>query len=210
MIDEWPRVYARSFNIWTAPKATLDAAYPWYTLDMQIFVIGTLHLGLTPLDELKEVLEDISPDQILIELPRGTHGVGGPDEMVYAKQWARDNGINVDFFDADISVLKDSILENNAEYKELIKRQVQLLQGISWKDANKKATFTEGELAKIDKELMTKVFDVEKWNRREDEMLKNVVELMQKDGVVAILTGAGHLDFFENSPLETKLPLRYG
>ena len=34
----------------------------------KIIIIGTLHVGLTPDNELKEVLEEYNPDQILVEI----------------------------------------------------------------------------------------------------------------------------------------------
>jgi len=35
---------------------------------MRVVIIGTIHLNWTPKDELWEVLSDINPDQVLVEL----------------------------------------------------------------------------------------------------------------------------------------------
>lgn len=180
---------------------------------MKIFVIGTLHLGLTPHVELKKVLEDISPDQILVELSGDRiiydTTARGSDEMVYAKEWAEENDIAIGLYDVDCSVLKDSVLKDDVEYKELVNRQVVLLQDSSWKEQNKKNTNIDSELGEIEQELMSKFIDVKKWASREEVMLKNIMELILQDGTVVILTGTMHLDFFENSKLGAELPLRY-
>lgn len=61
----------------------------------EYFIIGTLHSGLTPKDELEGLLAEIKPDQLLVELPEGYDAKDikdrevVPDEMLFAHSWAQ-------------------------------------------------------------------------------------------------------------------------
>ena len=71
----------------------------------------------------------------------------------------------------------------------------------TWKDMNK-AKF----LKKLDVEdgLTDKI----KFKKRQFEMLKNIKNNLSSQGKIVILTGCGHLQFFEENIKEAEFPFR--
>lgn len=66
-----------------------------FSIMRKIIIIGTLHAGLTPNQELKEFLEYTKPTQVLVEiLEEDLHQKkldSYPSEMVYTLKWAKQN-----------------------------------------------------------------------------------------------------------------------
>ena len=163
----------------------------------EIFIIGTIHdKNLMNIKELTEILEKIEPDQLLIEIEEedlnheSFYYKPYPNEMVCAYYWAKDNKIKVNGFDYDICVLK------NISKRKLDKVLINInkkIKGFDWKEFNKKENrrfFHEDDEKSIDKK---------KWIKREKIMLTNIYNKMVKNGKIVILTGVGHLDFFEKN-----------
>lgn len=175
-------------------------------------IVGTLHLGLTRKNDLKKLLEEIHPDQLLLELPAEQsareRASRTSDEMGFAAMWAGTKGIPVAYFDTGESVLRDGISVEGSLYKELESRQVQEIKAFSWQDLNKKEPWREGRLASAQQTFWRECIDPAKWELREENMLENIQRLKKQKGTVLILTGAGHLDFFEREFPEAEFPYR--
>ncbi len=170
----------------------------------QIYIIGTLHAGWTVENELQEELEKIKPDQLLVEICDQDLVKDKldkyPPEMVFAYQWAKQNQVPVVGYDSKISVFKQGV--SDEENQALIKEQKKQLGHLSWKDANKPENrelfFSEGS---------RKIVDPEKDKLREQEMVDNIKQVMVDEGKIIVLTGCGHLGFFEINFPEAESPL---
>jgi len=170
----------------------------------RVVVIGTLHLGLTPKSELKKTLDELDPDQLLVELPADksvrVDAAAHSDEMQFAANWAGTKGIPVNFFDINTgSILKGDNVEDDPDYQKLVAEEITEAKAYTWKQLNSKAPWEKGRLGEIGRNMFRDYIDLEKWNAREVSMLENIERLMLRDGTIIILTGAGHLDFFENN-----------
>ena len=174
----------------------------------KIIIVGTLHAGLTPEDELKEVLEKFNPDQVLVEIIQkdidNKKFDSYPSEMIFAYKWANNKGIKVRGFDYKINVLKEKMTEEDnkkviEEQKELIKKTGKF----DWKDMNKEENL---KLLKI--ESAERLVDPKKEKKREIEMLENINKVMISKGVVVIITGVGHLGFFRKNIKDALFPFR--
>ncbi len=171
----------------------------------KIIILGTLHAGLTPEDELKEVLEEYNPHQLLIEIAEEDIKNGKfdsyPPEMVFAYNWAKKNKVKVNGFDSKIDVLRKGMTEEDNQ--KLIEKQKKLMNIFTWKDMNK----TEN-LKKLDADSAKNLIDQKKEEKREFEMLKNIKNSMIENGKILIITGCGHLDFFEKYISNAIFPFR--
>ena len=167
----------------------------------KIFIIGTVHKGLTKLEELKKALEKISPDQLLIEIEDKDLRMEIFDkysnEMVFAYKWAKSNKIDVRGFDFSFDVSKEG-----ANNEEAIKESKRAIKNISWKELNR-----EKNIKILDK-IYFKYVDLDKDRIREERMLNNINKLILKNGIIVILTGIGHLRFFEENLKEAIFPFR--
>lgn len=177
----------------------------------KVFIIGTLHLNFTPKDELEAVLEQINPDQVLVELspsefeqPR-TESIR--DEMFVAYDWAVAHHKKVDYFDNELSPLKDGVTGKEPEFVENELQVKALLKEYSWKDLNKEAPWAIPEVAQSEAKIVEKYFDVQKSKEREYFMLSSINEKLI-EGTNVVVTGAGHLSFFKKEIPDAVLPLR--
>jgi len=171
----------------------------------QIFIIGTLHAGWTPEDELQEELEKIKPDQLLVEICdqdlRDNKLDDYPPEMIFAYQWAKKNNVSVAGYDSKIKVFKEGV--SDQDNQDLIEKQKQRLGYLSWKDANKPENCDL-----FDDEDCQKLVDPEKDKLREQEMLDNINKEIADQGRIVTLTSCGHLGFFKDNFSEAKFPLK--
>ena len=180
-------------------------------MDQKLYIIGTLHGEYTNKVELKEVLERISPDQLLVELPpRSVDALKEEgewrDEMLYANEWATQKGIPVVFIDVEAdNPFRDGYTPETPEYKELLARLEQKISQYTWKEFNRAETNAHLN-DPMEEVLFDKTCEVE----REQKMTENIRQAMQSDGVVLLLTGTAHLDRFEKEFPNASLPLRYG
>jgi len=180
---------------------------------MRVIVIGTIHLEWTPKDELWQVLDDINPDQVLVELsqeelherPRND---SIRDEMFAAYDWAVAHNKLVNHFDNEYSPLKDGVTGKEPEFLEHELKSKDMLKNYSWQDLNRPEPWQISEVKELEDKITKQYFDVEKSKEREQQMLK-VIRAKLIDGVNVIVTGAGHLSFFENELRGAELPFRY-
>lgn len=176
----------------------------------KLYVIGTIHLGMTPPAELRQVLENYAPDLLLLELPveaEAQHEAGKrAEEMIVAREWAKEAGVNVGYFDTPYGILKADIDEDSPEFQDLIERQRVEVEKYTWQELNNTKLWQEGALGDLEKELKAKYFDMDAWHAREEKMLENIQAMLPKEGTIVILTGAGHLDFFAERLPEAELP----
>jgi len=175
----------------------------------KIYIVGTLHNMLPKHEEeLKSLLEDIYPDQLLVEIVNKdlkTKNIRKyPKEMSFAYRWAIKHKKKTHGFDTPLDVVKKSVTK-----KELKKAEEEILsiideRGLTWKDFNK----SEYEHIKEIDILENKIIDRPKDKLRQRQMLKNIQKMLIDDGAILILTGAGHLSFFEKNIKEAIFPLR--
>ena len=170
-----------------------------------IIFIGTLHAGLTPFGELQETLEYYKPEQLLVEISQSDIENNNlktcPDEMRFALLWAIKNSIPVFGFDVSFSVLvkgkteKDNLL--------VIKEQKKVMERYSWKEAN---------TSRVSKDLnipqLRVLVDQKKESEREQKMLENIRNVMFSNKRIVVLTGVGHLHFFEQYFPDALFPFR--
>lgn len=171
----------------------------------KIIIIGTLHAGITPNDELKEVIENFKPDQILVEISNEDIDKNDlssyPPEMIFACTWAKNNNVKVAGFDSKMNVLKEGVMLNDNQ--DVIEKQKNLIKNLSWKDFNK----IENEKL-LDGDGIEEIVDSEKDKARELEMLNNIDSFIIKNGTVLIITGIAHLNFFERNINKAIFPFR--
>jgi len=83
-------------------------------LSQSIIIIGTLHDKWTPVNELRDTLNELNPDKVLIELSKEElrdrpREDSIRDEMFAAYDWAIENSKQVDVFDVEVSTLKKGV-----------------------------------------------------------------------------------------------------
>ena len=159
-----------------------------------IYVIGTVHNMLPKhKEELNSILEDINPDQILIEILKKDLKSRKirkyPKEMVYAYRWGIRHKKKVNGFDSPIEIEKKSVTKR--ELKEFDRIMLKIIGKYNWKKLNKP------KYDKIGDKAINQVIDRKKLGLRQKQMLENIRKMMAKDGIILILTGAYHLRFFE-------------
>lgn len=174
-----------------------------------IFILGTIHDGHTPPTELITALEQLQPDQVMLEIPRGTdadavrHTDDWRDEMRAAYRWAREQDIPTIFFDENMPLFRDGYSVEHPAYAEFIKKAEAEIAKHSWKELNKP------EYDSLFGEEYFTIFDKEKDSAREHTLLANITEQLPEQGNVVIVTGTGHLAFFEKNLPDATFPLRY-
>lgn len=169
----------------------------------QLTFIGTLH-GMTPKEELEEIIVQYKPGQLLIEMVQqdiDKETVDSyPQEMIDAYNWAKAHNIPVFGFDSKIDVLIKGKTKKDEE--KLSEEQDEIINKHNWKDFNKE---------KYDKLLNTKswysLVDREKLVKRQEEMYANILNKALKDGRVVIITGSGHISFFKKKFPKAEFPL---
>ena len=173
----------------------------------KIIIIGTVHGGFTPENELKEVLEKYKPNQVLVEIAQEDINKNNiknyPPEMIFAMKWAKENKVKVNYFDIIENTLKKSITKK--EVKNLIKEQDEQIKksNFTWKDLNNKE-----KIKILDTRIYLNAVDLEKEKERELKMLNKIKRMMIKSGTIVIVTGAGHLNFFEKNLKGAEFPFR--
>jgi hypothetical protein len=171
----------------------------------KIIIVGTLHGGITPNNELKEVLEELNPDQLLVEMKNkgliDNKTEEYPSEMIFVYNWAKENNIKVFGFDSDIDTFREGVTQEDNQ--AIIEKQDRAMGNLSWKDFN-----IEENNKLLDVEGIENLINPEKEKMREMEMLKNIQNNIIKNGTVVIITGAGHLNFFEKNIKDAVFPFR--
>lgn len=169
-----------------------------------IVVIGTIH-GRTPRRELEEVLDEISPDLLLVEIAeedlKKEEIEKYPEEMVAACQWAKENGVQTHGFDVDIDVFRKGVGEE--ENERVIELQKEVMGKISWKNMNQ-----EENLKLLDIPEARSLVDHKKEEEREKLMLSNIKGHIEHEGTVVVITGCGHLEFLEQEVPSAHFPFR--
>lgn len=168
----------------------------------KIIIIGTLHAGLTPNRELEKIFIKYKPTQILVEIAASdleNQQINQyPPEMIFTYQWAIKNNVKVNGFDSKINTLRKGVTEKDDQ--KLLTEQKKIISKYSWQEFNQ-----------IEKEKLIdigNITDPEKESERENEMLNNINQAIIKEGVILIITGCGHLNFFEQNMPNAILPFR--
>lgn len=176
-----------------------------FYMPRKIIVIGTLHAGITPNNELKEVIESFQPDQLLIEIASDdiikNDLSSYPPEMIFAFEWAKNNNVKVMGFDSKINVFRKGVMPEDNQVT--IEKQKKLIKKLSWKDFNK---IKNEKLLDVDD--LNNLIDQDKERVRENEMLKNIEAHIIESGTVVIITGTAHLNFFERNIKDAIFPFR--
>lgn len=174
-------------------------------MSRKIIVIGTLHAGITPNNELKEIIESFEPNQLLIEIANDDivkNDINSyPPEMIFAFEWAKNNNVKVAGFDSKINVFREGVMPKDNQ--AIIEKQKKLIKNLSWKDFNK----IENEKL-LDIDGLDELIDQDKEKVRESEMLKNIETNIAESGTIVIITGTAHLNFFEQNIKDAIFPFR--
>jgi hypothetical protein len=170
----------------------------------KIYFIGTLH-GFTKENELEEILVQLEPNQLIVEIEENdiqkNRMSGYPVEMIWATNWARKRRIKVFGMDCDINVLEEN--KTSEDEKKLLKRERKIINEYGWKNFNQESylkllNFPEDE----------GIVDKSKFGSRQEKMLENIKSNTIRNGNIVVLTGAGHLAFFEEKIPSAIFPLR--
>ncbi len=170
-----------------------------------LIFIGTLHAGFTKNDELAEVVIKQKPDIILVEIEQSKLEENNisqyPPEMIFLAELARKISVQLFGFDSSIDVLKQGKTE--ADNIEIIKKQSEIISCYNWKQFNNpnicsKLDFFNNEL-----------IDIQKWDAREGELYKNISKIHKRNRNkrIVIITGCGHIKFFQNKFPKALFPL---
>lgn len=171
----------------------------------KIFIIGTLHAHLTPNSEIRKILEKYRPNQVLVEIAQTDIDKGKiktyPPEMIFAYNWAKKNKVFVKGFDSKINVVKKGLSKKQID--AIVKDDIGKLGKLTWKDLNKSRN-NDKMFTKTDDLLI----DWAKDRKRQFEMLANVKNAAISEGNIVMITGCGHLDFFEKHLRDAIFPFR--
>jgi len=181
-------------------------------LSQSIIIIGTLHDKWTPVNELRDTLNELNPDKVLIELSKEElrdrpREDSIRDEMFAAYDWAIENSKQVDVFDVEVSTLKKGVTGKELNFIKLENKVKKLLKEYSWKDLNNLKPWNISEVTELEDKIVEKYFDKDKMREREFKMLNNLNKLII-DGKNVIIIGTGHLTFFQEQIPDAKLIFR--
>lgn len=177
----------------------------------EVIIIGTLHGGFTPKEELKELLSSINPDKVLVEL--SPEELARPvvkstrDDMFTAYDWATGNNKQVAVFDIENDTLKEGVTGEEPEFAEFGSAIEGLLKEYSWKELNREEPWKSSDVLGLENKLMEKYFNIEKNQERDFTMFQNIKDNLI-EGKNVVLTGTGHLTFFKEQMPEAKLFFR--
>ena len=170
-----------------------------------IFFIGTLHCGFTENSELEDIIRSLNPSLLLLEM-LDTDIINNtitwyPNEMIFGMKLAQSMKVDYLWFDSKLSVLKKWVTKRNEQ--EIIEKQELIIKKYSRKDFNKE------ELNKKLSHISDSIIDQEKWNQRENEMKTNIIDILlkQKNKKIMIITGVGHIPFFQKKFPKANFPL---
>lgn len=157
---------------------------------MTFYLIGTIH-GTTNTEELAAYIQKINPDILLVEIDQNEIDQGNdltkyPPEMQWVVKYGKERQIKVIGFDADFMINHREFSEE--EQKKIEELSKPLLQQ-NWKWFNT----LEGrkEMRIIDEKFPATPED----KLREQIMAENIKKY--KSGKTCIITGAGHIDYFQ-------------
>ena len=158
----------------------------------KIIVIGTIHNYPSCRRQLKQILKKLNPDQVLVEIIdadlKKRKFKNYPKEFIDAYEWAVKNKKIINGFDVPIRIEKPFFKK---ELRQINRDMANVISKHDWKEWNK---------SKYDDEIygLTKnVIYVKKHKLRQRKMLVNIKRTMIPRGKILVLTGIGHLNFFE-------------
>ena len=181
----------------------------------KIYIIGTIH-NFIPENDLIQILERYSPDQVLVEITasdlKKKNFKNYSKEFKDAYRWCKKNKVKVNGFDywqKGWLQSKDMSKSEKIEYIKIEKKLVKIVKRYGWKKFNKKKyeKLLDKYIGKAKKSIPYIKEAYEILPIRQKKMLANVKKRMLKKGTIIILTGAGHLDFFEKN-LKAEFPYR--
>lgn len=176
----------------------------------QIIIIGTLHAGWTPADELRAVLAAQKPDQVLVEL--SPEELERPredsirDEMFAAYDWASGKDTPVAVFDHENDVLREGVRGDEDAFREYEQKSREIFRGYTWKQLNREDPWQVPAMQELEQYMNEHYIDPEKATRREAVMLETIRQKMI-DGRNVVVTGVGHLPFFSKHLPSAAMPL---
>lgn len=173
-------------------------------MTQEIFFIGTLHAGFTNILELKDLVNNLNPDQLFVEIEQKdleNETIDSyPSEMIALYNWAKQENILVCGFDSNIDVIKKG--KTSKDNADVILKQEEIIKNYDWKEFNKQEL--NEKLDFISKNLI----NYTNWNIREKEMAGNIRQQIIKKGKIIVLTGSAHLSYFKKEFSKAKFPLR--
>jgi hypothetical protein len=184
----------------------------------KIYVIGVIHNFVSE-KETTDILEKYNPDQVFIEL-RQEHLETKKfkeygKEFFYVSKWCKKNNKIINGFDycaKNWLTTKDMTKIDKKNLKNITDKYLAILvKKYEWKKFNQKKymkLFYESDYYKRAKSIPFIKHIYKILPLRQKMMLKNIRKRMIKKGTVLIITGAGHLDFFEKNIKGAIFPFR--
>jgi pheromone shutdown protein TraB len=172
-----------------------------------IYLVGTFHGGLTPHNQLADMLFAINPSQIFVELTMDeVRDIGSKelfrDEMVYVYNWAQEHSTPVFRYDVENDILMQGVTGSEPEFQKLSLQQKDIIEQYSWVELNYPENWNiSDEFMKIEEEIQNKFINKDKCLEREQAMVREIHNQIDNTGTIVVLCGTGHLRFFkENLP----------
>lgn len=171
-----------------------------------IYLIGTVHFMMPQREmELKLLLQVMDPDQVFVQIDDDDMKFGNKQyaakEMLYAYDWAIQRNKKVVCYDKRMD-LSSYYLEEEKK-KEVKEEMAHLLAGTNWKEFNKINT----EIYKKFEKLKLLLVDENKERERHYAMLANIERNLIDKGKILVITGIGHLPYFERNLKDALFPL---
>lgn len=170
----------------------------------EVILIGTIHLGLTPIEELVSEVVTYNPDRVLIEVDKEGNGA---EEMKLLLDWCKENNVEYRCFDTAVPAEKSASRPTQREiigFAELIKKK---LHGVSWKDLNNRLTWESTGAEDVNQAFTDKFYDLDKIETRNKLIEQNIPPLLT-EGTNVVVTGAGHLTHLLAAIPGSTAPLR--
>lgn len=177
----------------------------------KVIILGTIHLGFTPKDELIKEIEKYKPDQLLIELTEKEVKEGQEnsirDEMFYVHEFASSSAIPYVLFDTDEDTLKDGITGTEPDFLLMEEKVKQVLVGSDWKELNEAHPWLQKDIKEIEDRIVTTYFDTNRMKMREIKIAQNIRENLI-EGTNVVITGCGHITHLLQDLPGSVAPLR--
>ena len=170
----------------------------------EVILIGTAHLGLTPIEELVDEVMSHNPDRVLIEVDQQGNGA---EEMKLLLDWCKESNVEYRCFDQSVPAEKIAGRPTKKEIDDFTAVIKETLQGVSWKELNKRSAWETTGAERPDQDFLDTFYNAEKIVERERLIEKNIVSVLT-GGTNVVVTGAGHLTHLLKAIPGSAAPLR--
>jgi len=170
----------------------------------QVIIIGTVHMGFTPVEELIVEVSTHRPDRVFVEVDEAGNGA---KEMQGLYSWLVSGQVAYVCFDYLLTTNKYDNQPSQTAINQFTKDMRDKLGVYNWKELNKPEIWMNCGAERLNQDFVDKYYDTEKERKREERLVSNIEEQLI-DGVNVVVTGAGHVDYFLENISNSSAPLR--